>query len=376
MYCNYCRALNPDDAIYCNSCGRTIQPPVEKEKEQRETKRLETAKQNLKVLPATQPQTEKASSWDYQKMCDEELEQLRTSHQKLQQPINDSLRRELELRASRRLEVVTTASVPVAQVAPANQTDPTGISPIAAVEAPTKQTHALAPYARFVVQILASCFFTSVGVFGFFEAMARNTTAFAILVFSTVFTAVLVWSARKTWQRILMVEPRSELKAKRRHRKLLVTSTVFVLLYFGLAALLGSVIGQNRAESIQFNFDVDHQKELAGRISKARNAVSANIPSYLGMYAAIEPDVKEYASTLLRVRADLGIYDSKFPAQHEGTQGYKASIEREIRRSQLLTQQIAVAKQIELQDESQQWAAWQRDMVPLLTAEDGLAESK
>jgi hypothetical protein len=25
MFCNYCRAVNPDDAVYCNSCGRTIQ---------------------------------------------------------------------------------------------------------------------------------------------------------------------------------------------------------------------------------------------------------------------------------------------------------------------------------------------------------------
>lgn len=309
-------------------------------------------------------------------MSDEELEQLRASHQKLQQPINDSLRRELELRASRRLEVVATASTPLAQLALTNQIDPTDISPVAVVEAAPKQKTALAPYARFVLQILASCFFASVGVFGLFEAMARNTTAFTILVFSILLTAALAWSARKTWRRILMVEPRSELKAKRRHRKILVTSAVFVLLYLVLAALLGSVIGQNRAESIQFNFDADHQKELADRISKARNVVSANIPSYLGMYTAIEPDVKEYASTLLRVRADLGIYDGKFPAQHEGTQRYKASIEREIRRSELLTQQIAVAKQIELLDESQQWAAWQRDMVPLLKAEDGLAESK
>src|SRR5271168_603391 len=29
MFCNYCRALNPDDAIYCSRCGRTIQPPSE-----------------------------------------------------------------------------------------------------------------------------------------------------------------------------------------------------------------------------------------------------------------------------------------------------------------------------------------------------------
>jgi len=308
-------------------------------------------------------------------MSNDELEQLRASHQKLQQPIDDSLRRELELRASRRPEVVATASEPLYQQALTNE-NLTNTSPVAVVEATPKEKTALAPYARFVVQVLASCFFASVGVFALFEAMARNTTAFTILAISIILAAALVWSARKTWQRILMAEPRSELKAKRPNRRILVTSAVLVLLYLGSAALLGSVIGQNRSESIQFNFDTDHQKELADRISKVRNAVSTNIPSYLGMYAAIEPDVTEYASTLLRVRADLGIYDSKFPAQHAGTQSYKGSIEREIRRSELLTQQIAVAKQIELLDESQQLAAWQRDMVPLLKAEDTLDQSK
>jgi hypothetical protein len=24
MYCNYCRQLNPNDAVYCRECGRTI----------------------------------------------------------------------------------------------------------------------------------------------------------------------------------------------------------------------------------------------------------------------------------------------------------------------------------------------------------------
>ena len=30
MYCNYCRALNPEDAIYCRVCGRTINPAADK----------------------------------------------------------------------------------------------------------------------------------------------------------------------------------------------------------------------------------------------------------------------------------------------------------------------------------------------------------
>src|SRR5260370_35553379 len=230
MYCNYCRALNPDNAIYCSSCGRTIQPHIEKEKEQRETQRLETALQNLDVLQATEPGTEESSSWDYQKMSDEELEQLHASNQKLQQPINDPLRAELELRASRRPGAATIPSAPVVQVILTNQADPTGISPVVAVGAPAKQKLAHAPYARLMVQILSSCFFASGGVFVFFEARARNTTAFTILAFSILLTFAVASNARRTWQRILIVEPETDLKAMHRRQNILVAIADLVLL--------------------------------------------------------------------------------------------------------------------------------------------------
>jgi hypothetical protein len=127
---------------------------------------------------------------------------------------------------------------------------------------------------------------------------------------------------------------------------------------------------------MQFNVDTQHQKELAERISQGRSAVEPNILSYLRMYKAIEPDVKDYRSTLLRLRTELETYDGKFPAQHAATAKYQASTETEIRRAELLTKQIAVAKQIELSDVSHQWEFWQRDMVPLLKEEDGLDRSK
>ena len=307
-------------------------------------------------------------------MSDEELDQLHASHQKLKQPIDNSLQTELELRASRRLKAVTTPAVPLAQVVSTNQIDPTGISSVEVALAKQKLTHA--PYAKFVVQILGSCFFASVGVFALFEAMARNTTAFTILAFSILFTLAGGWSTRRTWHRILVDEPENVLKVKHHHQNIFITTTVLVLLYLGMAALVGYVIGLNRAESIQFNADSEHQKELADHITKARNAVEANIPSYLLMYKVIEPDVTDYSATLLRVRREVGIYDSKFPAQHIGTAKYQAFIEREIRRSELLTKQIAVAKQIEPVAESQQWQLWQLDMLPLLKEEDGLGQAK
>lgn len=30
MFCNYCRAMNPNDSVYCSACGQTIRVPVER----------------------------------------------------------------------------------------------------------------------------------------------------------------------------------------------------------------------------------------------------------------------------------------------------------------------------------------------------------
>lgn len=37
MYCNYCRQLNPQDAVYCSACGRKISISVEKAEKSTET---------------------------------------------------------------------------------------------------------------------------------------------------------------------------------------------------------------------------------------------------------------------------------------------------------------------------------------------------
>jgi hypothetical protein len=146
-------------------------------------------------------------------------------------------------------------------------------------------------------------------------------------------------------------------------------------LYLGSAALLGSVIGQNRAEAAQLNFDIENQKELAARITKARNAVGDTIPCYLAMYTVIESDVK-YSTVLLRLRSELPVYNSKFPNEAAAMQKYSNTVEREIRRSDLLKKQIAIAKQIALLYEYQQGPAWRSEMLPILEEEDALDKSK
>jgi hypothetical protein len=82
---------------------------------------------------------------------------------------------------------------------------------------------------------------------------------------------------------------------------------------------MGAAIGQNRSEAVQLTADLDRMNTEGDRISKARNAVEATIPSHVQMYKNVEPDVQEFEPPLRRLKTDLALYDGKFPAQHEQT---------------------------------------------------------
>jgi len=321
-------------------------------------------------------QTGESISRNYEKMSDEELQQLSAAYQKLQQQVPDSLRSELAARASRQVQTAPIpSSTPTQNIATTQLTadaQPTAETTLASVSVSTKSP----PYAKFVILIFLACLFASAGVFAFFDASARNSTAIRIEILSGALTLIFAWFSWTAYKVIPDSESKSDPKYKHRSRKALVTSLILIVLYLGLAALLGSVIGQNRTEAVRLNSDISHQKELAGRITEARNGVSNSIQSYLDMYARIESDVNDYSSTLLRLRQEISIYNSKFPEQAASMQKYSNTIEREIRRSSLLQKQIASAKRIGSLDVDQQVAVWRSEMTPILEEEDALDKSK
>jgi len=321
-------------------------------------------------------QSQDSFDWNYEKMSDDELEQLHSAHQKLHQPINEALRRELDARASLHAQLNPIVINPAISLPSSSQSSATIPRP---TQGPTKVVERATtspPYARFAVLSLIFCFSASVGVFAFFDALARNTTAVATEAVSIALSVVFGWLTWLTWKKILSAKARDELKSKRTIRNVLVTSVIFLVLYLGLAALLGNVIGQNRQEAIQLNSDIENQKVIAERITKARTTVSNSIPAYVAMYAGIEPDVNSYSSTLLRLRQELPLYNSKFPKQAETMQKFSNTIEREIRRCDLLRRQIFVANRIAQLGESEQGTAWRSEMLPIIREEDALDESK
>jgi hypothetical protein len=163
---------------------------------------------------------------------------------------------------------------------------------------------------------------------------------------------------------------------KRRHRRVLRNSAIIILLLFTSAAIVGAAIGQNRAESVQLAADLGRMNTVGDRITKARNAVEANIPAYVLMYKTIEPDVQELDPTFRRLKTELALYDGKFSAQHEQTFKSIAAMETGLRRMTLLKQQIELAKQIEVLNPSQQFGAWKTQMLPLLDSEEALDKTK
>jgi hypothetical protein len=127
---------------------------------------------------------------------------------------------------------------------------------------------------------------------------------------------------------------------------------------------------------IPYNADVDREVNLARKIGSARNTIANTIESNLHMYKSIEPDVEEYESVLVRLKNEITNYDGTFPEQHQQTAKNITIFDNELRRAQLLKQQIGVAKEIGAAEPSEQLSIWRMRMQPLLNDEDTLDNSK
>jgi hypothetical protein len=234
-----------------------------------------------------------------------------------------------------------------------------------------------APYAIFVSLFLGSALFISALVFNTAQAFARNQWESTIsTVVATTAAVLLARGAWRAWRRIVVAAPGEDDTIKRRHRRLLGTSVVILVLFFATSAIVGAAIGKSRVEAVQLSSDLERMTTVGNRISKARSAVEATIASYIVMYKAIEPDVQDLESTLGRLITELGVYDGKFPTQHEQTAKSIAGMETGLQRVTLIKQQIEAAKQIEALDPGQQFAAWKMQMLPLLASEEALDKSK
>ncbi len=231
------------------------------------------------------------------------------------------------------------------------------------------------PYARFTAQLIGSGVLLSVFAFELADGATRhqwNAVPFTSLVL--ICGCVVAAIAQRTWRRVVTIE-RDDV-SRRRHRRLLLAGSVISVGMLAGAVLVGIVIAQNRTEAAQLSADLKRMAEVGDRVSKARTAVGSTMESYVKMYEAIEPDVQDFEATLQRLKSELGIYDSKFPSQHETTAKSIVGIETGMHRATLLKQQIEVAKKISDLPPLEMSQVWREQMLPLLTQEDNLDKAK
>ncbi len=95
MYCNYCRALNPDDSVFCSTCGRTI--GHEKAAAQKSNNRDgETVKAQSTHPPLSPPEEDFVGR--YSRMNNEELLGFRAANFTLRRSAQEALEREITKR--------------------------------------------------------------------------------------------------------------------------------------------------------------------------------------------------------------------------------------------------------------------------------------
>ena len=103
MFCNYCRALNPNDAVYCSACGRTItfsvshgeDPPREHERPPEIVNRPPEALN----APLTRATIEGYSAQELENLADEELDKIWAAYTDLQILPSQAVQNELRRRA-------------------------------------------------------------------------------------------------------------------------------------------------------------------------------------------------------------------------------------------------------------------------------------
>lgn len=237
-----------------------------------------------------------------------------------------------------------------------------------------------ASYAGFTGYFLGATILTSFAMFTAAYGFGRNSlgdAATGFLVATLIAGISLIAPTRTRWSRIVASESLTDPSLKKRRRRVLVKVAVFVGLFLGTSAVVGGILGQNSAEAAQVSADLIELKTVGSKISKSRTPDnSATIDWYVQMYRSIEPDVNHLDAVLHRLVGEYPSYSSKFPADNSQLDKTISGFNVDIQRMALLKSEIAVAKEIDGQDENEKLVIWKQEMMPLLKREDALDESK
>ena len=280
MYCNYCRALNPNDSVYCSACGRAIGTPVKSKNEEPKVNNVAVKDSAPPLNPQpgaasppiaksfenkvgsassetsipTKPQDEELTSWQYKEMSDEELGKLNQPYQKLRTPMPQPLQTELITRS--RKQRVSDKKPALGPAAPHERTASQSASqsneiinpsqlPLHSEDAKSKPTtNAAAAYGWFIFSLL--CFTVCAGSIIFQLVLAAaNGSPDAFPQWGPFFVGLIATAigAKKSWSRMLLAEPEIEPIFRRKHRLFGLTTATVVVVAFLAAGVYGNYLG-------------------------------------------------------------------------------------------------------------------------------------
>jgi hypothetical protein len=228
------------------------------------------------------------------------------------------------------------------------------------------------PYAIFVGLVLGLALCLAILTFHTADDVAHGYLhIFPVAIIAAVLAAGFMIPMPSVWNKI---ESRDQNVAVQ--RRVLVLSIIFLLLFVGLSAVVGEAIGAMGKEAGQLLADSAERRKLGKGIAQVRASMEGSIPSQIAIYKEIGPAVERFDVVLHRLEIELPIYDKRFPAQHFTTLNTLSWVKTDLRRNDLLKQEIQVAADIELSSAATQEQLWKERMQPLRDAEEEYVPSK
>lgn len=177
--------------------------------------------------------------------------------------------------------------------------------------------------------------------------------------------AVFPIGLSRYWKRVHVLEPDSEPRFRKRHRRFSQAAIGFAILCGAAAVATGASIGSCDASISLFAADLEQSQQLMQAIGNARSETDGTIEGYIQMYESIEPKVTEARSLIARLRSDVprcGNFKSK-------AERFELIIEHLDQQLALISQEIETAKSINSLPVTERESHWQSQLVPLIDKE-------
>lgn len=247
------------------------------------------------------------------------------------------------------------------------------IAPTESTETPHEAPKPSAPYPRFVMLFLASALLSSGAAFLIayslpFQEPRKLGVAIALSAASLI-TAAFSWRA---WSQIAAMEPEQGFELADRHRSVLRTSIVMVLLAWSVSGLMGHLVGTSGAAMERLLAHAHRSRELTSSIFDEGDLGGLTIPEAVQTLESLQPEAEELQHVLEQLKGDWKDYRSRFPNDSSIANKREAEVDVLIKQDALLLQQIEVAKEIEPLRSPNQAAMWNDKMLPLITEADAL----